>query len=152
MDILKNKIIECGCLFAISAVLAIALPSWLNAFWLCLIGIALMGIFGFKTYQLYKVKKNNDFFEVHTLCTGIKMDVLNFGVAKKYEFEPLTNKEFKEVINLQLNNDESSSLFKPKMKIRENYGYTLLFKVDKSGKKVTNQQNFIGYKRYVLPE
>lgn len=152
MDVLKEKINECYLYLFFSIILAIGLPKMFNTFWLCLLGIGCGSIIGWKLYTLFKIKKNENYFSVETICTGKNKDYMNLGMAKQYEFEPLENTEFKDVIYLQLYNDETGSFLNRKKKVKEDCGYTLVFKIPKNGKKITNQANFIGYKRYVLPE
>lgn len=151
MKVVTDKIYESILYLVASIILAIALPIYFKSAILCVFGIGFGSIIGYKLYTLFKVKKEG-FFTVDTICTGAKQDWINFGNAKIYEFEPLENTEFNEVVSLRLFNDNVNGLFTKKHRIRTGYGYTLVFKIQKDEKKITDQEAFIGLTRYVLPE
>lgn len=149
MKTIQSKVLECfayaTAIIAIGAALAIMVKNYL-----ILIVVALIA--GFIIYKAFSFKKllnkPEDVFIVNTICTGKKQDLLNLGNSKNYEFEPVTSKDYDKVIQLNILN---TGMYNKKQKIMLNHGYTLVFKKEK-GKIITDQEHFIGYERYVLPE
>lgn len=104
----------------------------------------------FKLYSNYKMLKNNNVVVIESVCTNKKQDVLNFGVKKIYEFEPIDSKQYDDVISLSIANDDTGGLFKKNQKIKIGYTYYLAFK--KNDDKKYSNENFLCFKRSVYDE
>ena len=107
--------------------------------------------FVFRIIYYYKIIKNKNYYCINTICTGIKVNFENFGDAKNYEFEPINKNEHDEVIYLKIYNDDAGGIFNKKHKIALNHGYTLYFKYN-NNTIIADQEHYLGYTRYVLPE
>lgn len=152
MIILKNKILENIVYALISLILSISSYLLIKNIFILIFFIMICLFFIFKIFYYNKILNSKNYFSINTLCTGKKQNIENFGDAKNYEFEPLESKEYDKIIYVKIFNDEAGGLFNKKHKIKLNHGYTLYFKYDKSGKKIADQEHYLGFERYVLPE
>lgn len=154
MKIIDNKIKNLAIYLFLSLIVAIAVPLFFEKAVTCLFGIILMIFFGIKVYSLLKMKSTNNFFSVGVVCTGKRKDVLNFGFAKYYEFEPLDTEKYQDIIELNIMNEDTQNGIglKNNQKIRIGYTYTLLFKKQKNGTEIINANSFIGYERCIISD
>jgi len=104
----------------------------------------------FKLYFNYKLLRNNNIVVIESVCTNKKQDVLNFGVNKIYEFEPINSEQYNDLIFLSIANEDTGGLFKKNQKIKIGYTYYLAFK--KNDDKKYSNENFLCFKRSVYNE
>ena len=151
MDLLKTKIYE-NILYIISTiVLGITSFFLLKKVIILIFFLVVCLFFVFRIIYYYKIIKNKNYYCINTICTGIKVNFENFGDAKNYEFEPINKNEYDEVIYLKIYNDDAGGIFNKKHKIALNHGYTLYFKYNNKAI-IADQEHYLGYTRYVLPE
>ena len=149
-DLIKsrgNKIIICiiFCLI-ISSICSAIFKSFLAFIPTAVIAIVLIVLF----FLNNKLLKDDKVIVIEAVCTNKKQDILNFGVNKVYEFEPIDSDLYNDVICLSIANEDTGGLFKKNQKIKIGYTYYLAFK--KNDDKKYSNENFLCFKRSVYDE
>ena len=150
LDLMKDRGSKIMCLIAFCVIFAaLCVIIFKNALviipFACIIAFLL-----FKLYFNYKMLKSNDIVVIEAVCTNKKKDILNFGVHKIYEFEPIDSNQYKDVICLSIANEDTGGFFKKNQKIIIGYTYYLAFK--KNDDKKYSNENFLCFKRSVYDE